>query len=307
MSSAALVQTILQFAAIVVAGAVLRAIGIVDRSDTRPLNAVIIYVGLPAFVFRAVHGASISRSMLGIVAVSWVVFAVLLAVALVVVRVLRLEPRRKGAFVLAATLGNTGYIGYPLTAALLGAAALPVAVFYDVFGTVLQLVLIGFPLARHWGGGPRLSATTLLRELLTFPALVAAVLALALSGVSIATPVSDWLGLLASMVAPLIMLSVGISLRPKTIAHGAVALAALVAIKLVVAPAVAALGAGFALPESSAFRTAVLEAGAPSMMLTLAVGERFGLDDDFIASAVFVTTLLAVVTIPVGQALIAGR
>ncbi len=42
----------------------------------------------------------------------------------------------------------------------------------------------------------------------------------------------------------------------------------------------------------------------PSMMLTLAVGERFGLDDDFIAAAIFVTTAASVFTVPLAQALI---
>jgi predicted permease len=34
------------------------------------------------------------------------------------------------------------------------------------------------------------------------------------------------------------------------------------------------------------------------MMLTLVVGERFGLDTDFAASAIFVTTVAAAVTLP---------
>jgi hypothetical protein len=304
MATGALAQAILGFVAIVCVGALLRATGLVAREDARPLNTVIIYVGLPAFVFQAVHGARISAAMLGAVAIAWVVFAVLLVASLIAARLLRLEPRRTGGFVLAASLGNTGYIGYPLTAALLGAAALPIAVFYDVFGTVLQLVLVGFPLARRFGGGARLSVVRLARELATFPALVAALLALALGAVEVPVPVSDWLDLLARMVAPLIMLSVGISLRPKAIAHGAVALTVLAGLRLVVGPMVAAMVGGALISDPEVFRTALLQAGMPSMMLTLAVGERFGLDDDFIAAAVFVTTAASTLTIPLVQLLV---
>jgi predicted permease len=56
--------------------------------------------------------------------------------------------------------------------------------------------------------------------------------------------------------------------------------------------------------DPAVFRTAVLEAGMPSMMLSLAVGERFGLDDDFIASAIFVTTAASALTIPLIQLLL---
>lgn len=302
MELSALVQSILGFTAIVCLGAVLRATGLVAREDVRPINAVIIYVGLPAFVFQAVHGASIDATMLSVVGVAWIVFAVLLGASLLIARLMRLEKRRAGGFVLASSLGNTGYLGYPLTASLLGPAALPVAVLYDVFGTVLQAVLVGFPLARRFGG--RVASTGawgLVRELVTFPALVAAVLGLAMSSVAIPQPVSDWLDLIASMVAPLIMLSVGISLRPRSIARGVPVLAALVGLKLVLAPVIAAVAGGVLFADPEVYRTTLLEASMPSMMLTLAVGERFGLDDDFIASAVFVTTALAVITVPVAQ------
>jgi predicted permease len=57
------------------------------------------------------------------------------------------------------------------------------------------------------------------------------------------------------------------------------------------------LGAGIPL------RVAVLQAGMPSMMLTLVVGERFGLDTDFIASAIFVTTAASAVVLPLVQLL----
>jgi predicted permease len=103
------------------------------------------------------------------------------------------------------------------------------------------------------------------------------------------------------MVAPLIMLSVGLSLRPQSIARSAVPLAVLTAIKLVAAPLVA-LGVGSAVLAEAPLRVAVLQAGMPSMMLTFVVGERFGLDTDFIAAAIFVTTVAAAVSIPIMQA-----
>ncbi len=241
MFDSALVQAILGFLAIVCIGALLRAVGLVRREDARPLNTVIVYVGLPAFIFQAVHGAKLAPRVLSVVAVAWVVFAVLFVVAVVAARVLRLDPKRSGGFVLASSLGNTGYLGYPLTSAVLGAAAVPVAVLYDVFGTVLQLVLVGFPAAARYGEGRKLGIRHLVGELVTFPALIAAVVALVTTGVRVPVPVGNWLDLIASMVAPLIMLSVGISLRPAAIGRNALALLVLAGLRLALAPALAAL------------------------------------------------------------------
>ena len=77
---------------------------------------------------------------------------------------------------LAAGLGNTGYIGYPLALAMLGPNGLTRAVFYDVFGTVGVLLTIGIGVAARLGHSEE--RPRFVRELLTFPA----VLALAAAG-----------------------------------------------------------------------------------------------------------------------------
>jgi hypothetical protein len=102
------------------------------------------------------------------------------------------------------------------------------------------------------------------------------------------------------MVAPLIMLSVGLSLRPSSIVRSGVPLAVLAAVKLLAAPLLA-LGVGSLVLAGRPLQVAVLEAGMPSMMLTYVVGERFGLDTEFIASAIFVTTVLSAITVPLMQ------
>lgn len=267
--------------------------------DTKALNVVIVYVGLPAFIFNAVHGAAISVEHLAVVGVSWAVFTGTLACAWLVQRAFGMRRDRAGGFMLAASLGNTGYLGYPLTAALLGVSAVPYAVFSDVFGTVAALVVVGLPVAARMGRANRAQPNAI-RELLTFPAVIALLAALAMRSVAVPDPVSDGLVLLASLVAPMIMLSVGLSLRPAAVLSGAAAIAGVVAIKLFVAPLIA-LGLGGLWLDGDALRVAVLQAGMPSMMLTLVVGERFGLDTEFIAGALFVTTVLAAVSVPLIQ------
>lgn len=305
MPATALATTIAGFAAIVALGALLRAGGVLSAEDSRPLNAVIIYVGLPAFIFEAVHSARLDVASIAVVGVAWIVFTVTAAVAWTAGWLLKLRPERAVALVLVAALGNTGYIGYPLTAAMFGPPAVPTAIFYDIFGTVFALVLVGMPLAagvyRARGSSGRVNV---IRELLTFPAVIALALALVLHGVAIPEAVRDWLALLGRMVAPLIMLSVGLSLRPKAIAHGWASVATASVVRLILAPVVAIGAASLLVDDPATARVAVLEAGVPSMMLTLVIGERFGLDTDFIASAIFVTTVLSAVTVPAIQALV---
>jgi len=305
MTAAALTSTILTFVAIVGVGALLRAGKILRSEDARPINALIIYVGLPAFIFTAVHGATLRADLGGVVAIAWVVFIAMALLGWAAARLMKLPREMAGGFIIATALGNTGYIGYPITAALLGDRNLPEAIFYDVFGTVGALVLVGLLIAQHYGTNDEARVNPL-KELATFPAVIALGVALLLRPFEIPIPVSTGLGLLANMVAPLIMVSVGLSLKFRTLGRAARPLVVLSVLRLLVAPVIALAvgtlvlgGVGGGMP----LRVAVLEAGMPAMMLTLVVGERFGLDTDFIASAIFVTTAAAAITLPLVQLL----
>lgn len=298
-----LAETILGFVALVGVGALLRRFGALSHDDARPINAVIVYAGLPALVFRAVHGADLGADLALIAGLAWAVFALSALLAWWLSRALRLERHVAGGFILAAALGNTGFVGYPLAEALLGETGLVRAVFYDVFGTVGALVVVGLFIAEHFGA-PGDRRVNPLREVLTFPAVIALAVALLLRSVTLPGLVSDWIDLLANLVVPLIMISVGLSLRPRALRDFAMPLALVAGIKLVLAPLAALAFGTLVLSDADAVRAVVLEAGTPSMMLTLVVGARFRLDTDFIAAAILVTTVASALTIPLVQLLV---
>lgn len=305
MTAASLAGTILTFVAIVAIGWILRATKLLRAEDARPINAIILYVGLPAFIIRAVHGARLDAELLAVVAVAWAVFGILLLVAWLAARGLKLPSIVAGGFLLVATLGNTGYIGYPIAQAFLGDAALPRAIFYDVFGTVGALLLVGLVIAEHFGGGKGKKKHPV-REILGFPAVIALAIGLVTRPIEFPTVVSDGLAILASLVVPLIMISVGLSLRIGVLRRWALPLAVLTALRLLLAPLLALLfGRALLGGDADALRLVVLQAGMPAMMLALVVGARFELDTDFIASAILVTTVASAVTLPLMQAIVA--
>lgn len=317
MSAAALAQTILTFVGIVGIGVALRLTGLISSTETKPLNAVIVYVGLPAMIIRAIRSSEVGTSVIGVVAVAWLVFIVSLLIAWILTRILRLPKRTAGAFLVTAALGNTGYIGYPVVSAVLGEDALPLAIFSDVFGTVFAFVLVGFAIARRFGspehavGSPGAEGPVarlrqrlgVVGDLVTFPAFVALVVGLALRSAPVPDVVSAGLDILANLVVPLIMISVGIALKPATIRRALVPLLCLVALRLGLAPIFARFAGPVFIADGEALRVAALEAGMPTMMLTLVLGTRFGLDTDFIASAIFCTTAGAALSLPILQAL----
>lgn len=302
MSVPALVTVIVGVLGYVGLGVALRVSKLLTPEDSKPLNTLLIYVALPALVFTTVQPADVNLQLAVIPALAWVIALVGLGLAFLATKVFGLKGAVAGAFLLTAVFGNTGYIGYPVASALLGDPGLVRAIFYDIFGNTAAIVTLGSIVAARFGEhGVKVNPV---KEIVTFPPFIALALALLLRSVSVPVLVMDWLGVLGKLVVPLIMVSVGLSLKPRRLREHLPVVSVIAAIKLIVLPMLAWALGSLLLKDEASVRVLVLEAGVPSMMLTVVVGMRFKLDVDLIASAILVTTVGAIVTIPLLQLLV---
>lgn len=305
MSLVVLIGAIARVLVFVVIGVLLRRFGVLRREDAGILHRVIIYVALPALIFTSVVSAPLSSELLRAAGVAWAVSLAGLAMAWEIAHAFRLPPKTAGAFVLVAAFGNTAYLGYPVVQAVLGDRWLAPAVFYDVFGTVAVLFTLGIAVAARQGEHE--GRVNVLKELLTFPAMIAVLVALAYRfvpwPVAVSTTVMDWTGVAATISMPLIMISLGVSLDGRALRCSVKALAAVAGVKLLVLPALA-IAIVMLSGDSGDVRMIAMQAGMPSVMLSLVVGERFKLDTGFIAAAILVTTIGCLVTVPLVQLLI---
>ncbi|NTU89737.1 MAG: AEC family transporter [Actinobacteria bacterium] len=297
------VEPIIGFAAFVALGALLRGTKILKPVDAHVLNKVITNVALPAFIFSAIYGSEFTVDALKAVGVGWMLFPLMLGLGLLVCRAFKLSKRMTGTVLLCVAWANTGYIGYPLTAAIFGTDYMMESVFYDLFNTVATLIIIGVPLSAYFGTSEGTRAHPL-KELLRMPAFYALAAGLVLKLVALPTPVVEWVQVLGNLCSPLIMISVGLSLNMSKLKGNGALIAVVTAIKLLVAPVVALGLASLLIDGTVARQVLVLEAGTPVMMLALVIAQRFDLDDEFIAAMVFVSVVACAVTIPALQLLL---
>jgi len=119
-----------------------------------------LYVLLPPVIFFNVASTDLDLShgvglLLGLAASALGALAAYLLAS----RALRLSRPKTGAVVCTVLSVNTGYLGYPLTVALLGRGQLSTAVLYDVLVTGPSLLLgafaVGAALGTKAGEGPR--------------------------------------------------------------------------------------------------------------------------------------------------------
>lgn len=279
-------------------GRLLSARKLVPEGAAATLNAVALYVCLPASVLIHAPRLSFDRSLVGLVAIPWLLLLATVGVLLVAARALRLDRRTLTCLLLVAPLGNTSFLGYSLCPALAGEGALKYAVVYDQLGSFVILSTFGLGTLAMLGGEERPAATTMLRRVVTFPPFLALVFALTVMPVNPPAAVVASLSMIASALLPLVALALGMQLRLSLPRAQLLPLGLGIGLKLLVLPALAvALCTLFGL-HGDARAAAILESAMPTMITAGALLAMAGIAPELAAAIVGYGTLLSAVTLP---------
>lgn len=298
-------SAILSILALISLGFLMKKTPLLKEENASILNNIIIYLAMPALIFEAVLTSRPALSYLQVPLLAYLVMAVCGLLAFLVGRSFSLKRATLGAFLLAAMMGNTGYLGYPLSLDLYGQAGLVKAFFYDLFGTVIFVFTVGLYIAEVYGS--QKGKINKLKEILTFPPLGALIFAFIWRAGGLALPqfLGEAVHYLAGATVPLIMFSIGLSLRPAEIKNYKLPILGALLIKLCLSPFIAfLLGRTLLSLPASTLGVSVLEASMPTMMFSLIIGAKYKLDVGFLPAVIVVTTAVSLLTIPLTQYLL---
>ena len=303
-------QVLLIMAGVIALGVLWQRIKVGNASpdaSRRVLTDFVYYIFLPALVLRVLWKAPLGWETVKIAGIAAACVLLALAAASSWYRRSGTRPDIAGALILAAAFPNVTYLGLPVLEATFGPWARSIAIEYDLFACTPLLLTVGIAIARRFGeaddGGRHAVA------LLRIPALWAALAAVGLDLLGVEMP--EWcrtaLDLLGSAVVPLMLVAVGLSLQwqpPRWALM--VAFLPVVIIQLIAMPMVAwVLGHAVALPPNLV-APVTLEAGMPSMVLGVVICDRFHLNTPYYASAVTLTTLACILTLPLWHAILSA-
>lgn len=292
--------------AMLVLGYLFQRLRVLPDNAAQTLNLVVLYVCLPAAVLRYAPRLHLEPALLGVAAVPWLLLAATVPLVGLVGRLIRLRRDEHAVLLLTVALGNTSFLGYPLTRALIGEHALPYAVVYDQFGAFLILSTFGLWVLARYGGDVAPSPRTMLRRVLGFPPLWALALGFTVMPAEPPSWIAGGLQRLSDALLPLAMLTIGLSVRLTLPREELGPLGAGLALKLLVLPALAwALLPVLGL-QGDAARTAVLESAMPSMVTAGALAIAHNLAPRLAAAMVGYGLLLSLFTLPLWAWLVPG-
>ncbi|MGF1938750.1 MAG: AEC family transporter [Nostoc sp. ChiQUE02] len=204
----------------------------------------------------------------------------------------------QASLILAATLGNTGYLGFPITLAILGKEYFAWALFYDLLGSFPGTYGLGVLLAARFGGGVQNHWQTA-RAILINPALWSFGFGLLVREATIPTVVEFCLEKLAwsSVALSLVLIGMRLGLLKswRSLPQAGMSLG----IKMLLVPLI--LGSIlplFGLTGSTA-KVILLQMAMPPAFGTLVIAETFNLDRDLAVTALATGAIVLLVTLPV--------
>lgn len=262
------------------------------------LNLVVLHVCLPAAVLLHVPKLTFDASLLGVATTPWLLAAATLVLVLPLARWLRFRRDETAVLLLCVALGNSSFIGYPMVAALLGDDAVAYAVVYDQFGTFLLLSTFGLTILARYAGDAPPGWRDIARRIVRFPPVWALAFGLTLMPATPPPWIASALQNLAAALLPLVMLAVGLSIQLRMPRDELRPLAAGLALKLLVMPAIALPLSWLFGMSGTMLQANVLESAMPGMITAAALAIAAGLAPRLAAALVGYGILLSLVTLP---------
>jgi predicted permease len=279
-------------------GMILRKSGRLPDNAHSAFNAFVVHVSLPALTLSQIHNVSLQPALIYSVTMPWILFASGAAFFWCAARALRLGRSTTGALMLSGGLANTSFVGLPMIETFYGAPRMAIGILIDQLGTYLVLSTLGIAIAAIYSEGAT-SKGGVLKRIVTFPPLLALVIAIFLMPVEYPAWLVEVLQRLGGTLAPLALVSVGLQLRLSDVKGNGSPLAIGLAFKLLIAPfLLAVFYFEFLRATGDIIKVTVFEAAMGPQIGGAIVAIQHGLNPPLITLMVGIGITLSFLTLP---------
>ncbi|EKQ68448.1 putative permease [Leptolyngbyaceae cyanobacterium JSC-12] len=264
------------------------------------LGKSLFWVGVPIGIGAFLRHAQISWALWIAPTTAWV--AILLGMTLARLYLhqtrSRWQPHTQTSFMLTSMVGNTGYIGFPVSLILVGPEYFAWAVFYDLLGSTPGAYGLGVALAarskqagyRWWQSIPTLAGN---------PALWSFGVGLVGRDIPLPSWVDASLQTFAWMMVSLSLVLIGIRLSQLTSFKNIQPATLSLMIKMLCVPLLVGSCLRLANITGEIHRVILLQMAMPPAFATLVISEAYELDPDMAVTAIAVGCLTLLATLPI--------
>lgn len=285
-------------------GYILGKRGTIAHSSINDLTNLLIDVSIPATIIVSMirpYSPELMKDTVRVLVIILIYHLGIAAASYLLTKILKVDDKKRGAWIFAMVFSNNGFIGYPLMYAIYGQEGL----FIMAMGNIVQNVLIFSLGVKMITMNYELDEKIRLKNILLTRQNLAIVIGMTLFISQIPVPgvIVSLLTYLGNLTAPLSMIVVGLSLSRYNVKNMFTDSEAyrMTIFRMIIIPMIILIGfklggvsANKDLPFAILFYTAAL----PSPALTSIMAERYNTSAEFSSRCVFITTIASVVTVP---------
>jgi len=279
-------------------GYFLKRINLLDTKDVDVLNKLVINVAMPCLIFYSLYSADLSNittlAIMPLINIS--IGAISGLIVFIILSYKKYSKKQKWGAVIPVVIGNTAFLGFPIVLGVFGQGPLIGAIFYDM-GSLILFLSLSVILMVNFGG----TFKEVIKRILSFPVLWAVIIGILFNifNIYIGEIATDLIGYLAAAAIPIIMISLGLSLKFKGLLKNLKVASLDVIVKLMIAPIIALILVSLIGLKEIEGTVAIVEAAMPSGMLTLVLAVTYELDFNLAADCAITTTILSLITLPI--------
>lgn len=265
---------------------------------SKSISDLCIYIFSPALFFHSVTVSSLEWNDLAKIAgFALLLFACYAVFIQVAAFVFKWELAYKNTMMLASGFPNTGNYGLPIVLFAFGDEGVAIAIIY----VVTQSFLMNSAGIYYASSNGKTSQKDIFRTIIRMPGFIAILTALFLKMVQIPVPqaIENASGLLGQAAIPTMLTLLGVTLASIQIKNVIKFIATATILKLAIFPLIAFLLLLLIYPAASLeTRVFLLSAATPAAATTTLLAINFKMNPDMVSSAMFVSTVASLITIP---------
>lgn len=297
-----LTNQLIQLFLVICMGYLLYKINIFNLEVNQRLTKLLLNVSLPAMIINSVleqtERPPVNEVMM-VFAVAVAMYVILPIISILLVKIIRIPKEQQGVYMFMNTFSNVGFMGFPIISAIHGETA----VFYTaIINIIFNLSVFTYGIIMmHYASGKK--ADLNIKKLLS-PGVICSVLAVVIYALNIhlPSPVESAVGTLGSLTTPLAMLLIGSTLARMDIKSvfndGRVYVFSV--IKQLVLPILLFFAARLLIENDYILGITFIMLLMPVANTALLFATEYHRDEKLAAKAVFITTLMSLITIPLG-------
>ncbi len=259
------------------AGMLSRRYKTLPQDSHKAVNAWVINVALPAVALKYIPKIEWDLSLVLPFLMPLLVWTGSYIFVNILNRFIQMSPATRAALFLTSGLGNTSFLGFPLTEAYYGTEGLQIAVLCDQ-ASFLVMATFGIISATKASNEGTFNPGMILKKILLFPPFIAFCLAFLLPLFTSLEPVDPLLNSLALTLVPLALFSVGLQLKLKAWKEDARLISLSLSYKLILAPLIIlSVSLLFGLTDLIA-KVSIFEAAMPPMVTGTIIATEYNLN-----------------------------